>query len=141
MKTRVSLAFLLGVLLLLALAWSAGALRGTAAAAPSGPDSYWNPLTVNVYLGNGDVPTLDPAYASNTMSWNAVEQLFIGLVDVDDDTSDIVPELAIRSLPAMYGTGSCERWSLSPAPTTLPSFISSRTPKATTTAPSPTRTR
>jgi oligopeptide transport system substrate-binding protein len=94
MKTRVSLAFLLGVLLLLALAWSAGALRGTAAAAPSGPDSYWNPLTVNVYLGNGDVPTLDPAYASNTMSWNAVEQLFIGLVDVDDDTSDIVPELA-----------------------------------------------
>jgi oligopeptide transport system substrate-binding protein len=94
MKKRLILAVALGAILVLALAWSASALSGRAPSGPSGPDSYSNPLTVNVYLGAGDVPTLDPAYAGDTMSLNVIEQLFIGLVDIDDTTSEIVPELA-----------------------------------------------
>ena len=94
MKRRLILAVLLGAVLLLALVWTTSALGGPHAAAPAGPDSIWNPLTVNVYLGAGDVTTLDPAYTVDGMSFTAVEQLFIGLVDVDDATAAIVPELA-----------------------------------------------
>jgi len=94
MKKRLILAVVLGAALVLALAWSASALGGKAPAAPTGPASIWNPLTVNVNLGAGDVPTLDPALATDTTSHNVIEQLFIGLVDVDDETGEPVPELA-----------------------------------------------
>jgi oligopeptide transport system substrate-binding protein len=93
MKTRLNLAFLLRTCMLVALAVSASALGGAAAAAPSGPDSYWNPLTVNVNLG-GEPLTVDPALWEDTTSANVIEQLFIGLVDLDDETAEPVPELA-----------------------------------------------
>jgi oligopeptide transport system substrate-binding protein len=94
MESRLILAFLLVVLLLAALAWTAGALGGPAIIGPAESQSYWNPPTVNVYLGADDVPTLDPALAADSASQNVIEQLFIGLVDLDDDTSEPLPELA-----------------------------------------------
>jgi oligopeptide transport system substrate-binding protein len=51
------------------------------------------PVTVNVNLGV-DPPNLDPALSTDTSSINVIEQLFIGLVDLDDETSEIRPELA-----------------------------------------------
>jgi oligopeptide transport system substrate-binding protein len=94
MKKRLILALVLGAVLVLALAWSASALGGKAPAGPDGPASVSNPLIVNVYLGSGDVPTLDPALWTDTMSGNVIEQLFIGLVDLDDETAEPMPELA-----------------------------------------------
>lgn len=94
MKTRLILALAISAVLLLVLALTANAVGGKAAAAPSGPDSAANPLTVNLYLGSGDVSTLDPAHWEETMSGNVIEQLFIGLVDLDDETAKPMPELA-----------------------------------------------
>lgn len=39
-------------------------------------------------------PSLDPSFASDTSSNLVIEQLFIGLVDLDDATSEVKPELA-----------------------------------------------
>jgi oligopeptide transport system substrate-binding protein len=94
MKTRLTPAIVLRACMLVALACSASALGGTAAATPMGPDSISNPLTVNVNLGSGTEPELDPALWQDSKSGNVIEQLFIGLVDLDDDTSEPVPELA-----------------------------------------------
>jgi len=52
-----------------------------------------NPITLNYNLG-GEPLTLDPAKATDSTSITVIEQLFIGLVDVDDETGEIVPELA-----------------------------------------------
>lgn len=52
------------------------------------------PLTLNINLGPGDVPTIDPALATDTSSANVIEQLFIGLIDLDDETGEVRPELA-----------------------------------------------
>ncbi|MAT43992.1 MAG: hypothetical protein CL609_16790 [Anaerolineaceae bacterium] len=40
------------------------------------------------------LPTIDPSLTTRTPSIMMVEQLFIGLVDLDDETSQIKPELA-----------------------------------------------
>ena len=56
-------------------------------------ESVGNPATVNVNL-NVEPPTLDPALSTDTTSNNVIEQLFIGLVDLDDETSAIKAELA-----------------------------------------------
>lgn len=42
----------------------------------------------------GEIPTLDPGLAEDSSSIEVVEQLFLGLTDFDDDTSEVVPELA-----------------------------------------------
>ncbi|MGB9872429.1 MAG: peptide ABC transporter substrate-binding protein [Anaerolineae bacterium] len=52
-----------------------------------------DPLTLNINLGT-DPPTVDPALATDTTSVTVIEQLFIGLVDLDDDTAEVRPELA-----------------------------------------------
>ena len=52
-----------------------------------------DPITLNINLGT-EPPTLDPALASDATSANVIEQLFIGLVDLDDDTGEVQPELA-----------------------------------------------
>ncbi len=52
------------------------------------------PITLNINLGPGDPLTLDPALATDTTSVTVIEQLFIGLVDLDDDTAEVRPELA-----------------------------------------------
>lgn len=51
------------------------------------------PLTLNVNLGS-DPLTLDPALSGDTISSAVIEQLFIGLVDLDDNTYEPRPELA-----------------------------------------------
>lgn len=51
------------------------------------------PLTLNVNLDSEPL-MLDPALASDVPSIQAIEQLFVGLVDQDDDTGAAQPELA-----------------------------------------------
>ena len=43
-----------------------------------------------------EIPTLDPGLAEDSSSIEIIEQLFLGLTDFDDDTSEVVPELAER---------------------------------------------
>ncbi len=84
--TMVVLALALG----LALAWAVSA-QGS------------EPLTLNVNLGS-DPLTLDPALATDTTSVTVIEQLFIGLVDLDDDTAEVRPELATSWTVSPDGT-------------------------------------
>lgn len=42
----------------------------------------------------GEVDTVDPGFAYSTTSIEVVEQLFLGLTDLDPQTYDVVPELA-----------------------------------------------
>lgn len=51
------------------------------------------PITLNLNLQT-DPLTLDPALATDASSVTVIEQLFIGLVDLDDDTAEVRPELA-----------------------------------------------
>ena len=39
-------------------------------------------------------PTIDPALSTDTTSVQCVELLFLGLTDFDDQTLDVIPELA-----------------------------------------------
>ena len=41
-----------------------------------------------------EISTLDPALASDTVSVGVIENLFLGLTDVDPYTGQIIPELA-----------------------------------------------
>jgi len=52
------------------------------------------PLTVRVNLLRSDQLVLDPAFSQNYTSWSVIEQLFLGLVDFDDETNVLQPELA-----------------------------------------------
>jgi oligopeptide transport system substrate-binding protein len=52
-----------------------------------------DPLTLNFNLG-GEPSTLDPAVAEESRSLDVIEQLFIGLVKLDDNTGEVRPELA-----------------------------------------------
>ncbi|MBA3063221.1 MAG: peptide ABC transporter substrate-binding protein, partial [Atribacteria sp.] len=51
------------------------------------------PVTLQWNLGT-EPPTLDPALATDTTSVDVIEQLFLGLTDFDDETMEVVPELA-----------------------------------------------
>ena len=50
-------------------------------------------VTLNWNLGT-EPPTADPALATDTTSVDLDEQLFLGLTDFDDVTSEVIPELA-----------------------------------------------
>ena len=50
------------------------------------------PLILNLNLA--EPTTLDPALATDTTSISVIEQLFLGLVDLDDETAAVQPELA-----------------------------------------------
>jgi oligopeptide transport system substrate-binding protein len=50
------------------------------------------PLTLHMDLA--EPITLDPSRATDTTSHRVIEQLFIGLVDLDDETAAVRPELA-----------------------------------------------
>ncbi len=80
---------LLAVALALALTWIVTAQEPNSTKAQTAN----SPTTVNVNLAI-DPPTLDPALATDTSSVNTIEQLFIGLVDLDDETFEVKPELA-----------------------------------------------
>ncbi len=51
------------------------------------------PVTLDFIFGT-EPPTADPALATDTTSVFLCEQLFLGLTDFDDETSEVVPELA-----------------------------------------------
>lgn len=42
----------------------------------------------------GEPPTLDPALTTDSTSVFVVEQFFLGLTDFDDETMEVIPELA-----------------------------------------------
>ena len=48
---------------------------------------------INLNLGT-EPPTLDPMLATDTTSVQCDELLFLGLTDIDDKTSEVIPELA-----------------------------------------------
>jgi oligopeptide transport system substrate-binding protein len=51
------------------------------------------PVTLNINLG-AEPPQVDPALSTDTTSVFVDEQLFLGLTDFDDETSEVIPELA-----------------------------------------------
>lgn len=61
------------------------------------------PVTLNIV--GGEPSSLDLSVASDSVSLEVIEQLFVGLVDLDDETSAVQPELATR-------------WTISPDSTT-----------------------
>ena len=50
-------------------------------------------VTLNVNLGT-EPPQVDPALSTDTTSVQVDEVLFLGLTDFDDETSEVIPELA-----------------------------------------------
>ena len=93
MKKRQLFVLVLVVGLALILTWVVAAKgpeleqSGTRAEAASGP------LTLKLNLSQKP-STLDPALSINTASDTAIEQLFIGLPDLDDETAEVQPDLA-----------------------------------------------
>ncbi|CAG1002400.1 partial Dipeptide-binding protein DppE, partial [Anaerolineae bacterium] len=51
------------------------------------------PVTLDAAVSS-EISTLDPALASDTVSLTPIENLFLGLTDVDPFTNEVVPELA-----------------------------------------------
>ena len=85
--------FILVVVLTLVLAWVVTAQGQAPKQNPISVQSASAPLVLDLNLV-GEPPTLDPALASDTTSVSVIEQLFIGLVDLDDTTAEVKPELA-----------------------------------------------
>jgi len=91
MKARLCTVFILVAGLALALAW-------VVAAHQPEPDNTVTqtastPITLNLNLGPTD-PTLDPALDAGGPSRLVVNQLFLGLTRVKDETGEVIPELA-----------------------------------------------
>lgn len=93
MKTHALFLSILAVALGLVFTWAA--VADEPQLGPSGIDAETpdEGPTLNVNLG-GEPITLDPALSTDTTSNNVIEQLFIGLVDLDDETAEVKPELA-----------------------------------------------
>jgi len=103
MKARTFILFILVVGLALVLTWAVTAQGPELAPSSTSAKTASDPLTLNLNL-SVDPPTLDPAKASDTSSVSVIEQLFIGLVDMDDKTSEIKPELATSWTASPDGT-------------------------------------
>ena len=54
------------------------------------------PITVNLNLGT-EPPTIDPALATDLVSEDVIEQLFLGLTDYDDKTMAIIKAVSIKA--------------------------------------------
>jgi oligopeptide transport system substrate-binding protein len=91
MKSRLLVVFALVASLVVVLASMIAAQHSAQARSPAKP--LTQTLTLNISQAT-DPLTLDPALSTDTDSNNHIEQLFIGLVDLDDNTSAVRPELA-----------------------------------------------
>jgi oligopeptide transport system substrate-binding protein len=89
MKPRLLVVLMMAVSLVFVLTWA----TTVQAQPPLKPQSISKPLTLNISQ-SADPLTLDPALSTDTVSNDRIEQLFIGLVDLDDTTSEVRPELA-----------------------------------------------
>jgi oligopeptide transport system substrate-binding protein len=49
---------------------------------------------LNLVLGPGDIPTLDPALATDNASVQVIEELFVGLTRLDEENITVVPGMA-----------------------------------------------
>jgi oligopeptide transport system substrate-binding protein len=94
MKKRQFFVFVLVTSLALILTWAVAAQGPASVQYSPSAQTTGNPPTLNLNLGEGDSLTLDPAKAADAASTNVIEQLFIGLVDLDDETAEVRPELA-----------------------------------------------
>ena len=91
MKSRFVLLLAITIVSLLALTILVTAQELEYAAVNEASTTNVIPISVNINIGAE--PTLDPALATDSGSLQAVEQLFIGLYDIDDVTAEAVPEL------------------------------------------------
>jgi len=103
MKKHVLFVSMLAASLALILAWAVTAQEPELEQSSTSAQTASNPLTLYLNLG-GDPTTLDPAKTWDTTSGAVVEQLFIGLVDLDDETGEVRPELATSWTVSPDGT-------------------------------------
>jgi oligopeptide transport system substrate-binding protein len=52
------------------------------------------PKVLTLELGPGDIPTLDPALATDTSSVQVIEETFVGLTRLDEESIEVVPGMA-----------------------------------------------
>jgi oligopeptide transport system substrate-binding protein len=83
------LTVVMGLLVVLGMVAGASGSGDGGGGAPSAPEQ----VALRIGVGDG-LLVLDPALADDPASQLVVEQLFIGLIDLDDETGEIRPELA-----------------------------------------------
>lgn len=103
MKVRTISVCILVAGLALVLTWATAAQGLKPGQSNTGTQMTGGPFTLNLNLIE-DPSILDPALSTSTASIPVVEQLFIGLVDLDDETGEVKPELATRWTVSPDGT-------------------------------------
>ncbi|RLC85172.1 MAG: hypothetical protein DRI79_11735 [Chloroflexi bacterium] len=93
MKKRQFFVLVLVAGLALILTWAVAAKGPELEQSSTRAEAASGPLTLNLNLSQ-EPPTLDPALSTDTASNSVIEQLFIGIVDLDDETAEVQPELA-----------------------------------------------
>lgn len=103
MKAQQLLVLVLVAGLALVVAWTAVSQESEPHQSNTPAQAASDPITLNFNLG-GDPLTLDPALAIDVESVSVIGQLFMGLVDLDDDTGEVQPELATSWAVSPDGT-------------------------------------